>query len=161
MLPLLGVVFVAMCSSLGCASIGSKDPLETRNWVAQGEAAHFEAEHRLTMGDVSGARTVLEHAARSEAPRSANETDARIVRQDLYYQLASLELEQGKAVDAVRWAAEGLDLGTAQDAFTANLQIARGKALERSGDANGATRDYHAALVITEALLEKALGKTP
>jgi hypothetical protein len=154
-------IAVALCTSIGCAGIGSKDPLETRNWVAQGEAAHFEAEHRLTMGDVAGARTVLEHAARTEAPKSTNETDARVVRQDLYYQLATLELEQGRLEDAARWATEGLGLGTSEDPFTANLQIARGRALERSGDANGATRDYHAALVITESLLEKSLGKTP
>jgi hypothetical protein len=43
--------------------------------------------------------------------------------------------------------------------FTANLYIARGKALERQGDASGASRDYHDALLLTEGLLDKSLGK--
>jgi tetratricopeptide (TPR) repeat protein len=138
--------------------------MDARNWLAQGEAAHFEAEHRLSLGDVAGARIALETAAKTNPPSAALASDARIVRQDLYAELALLELQHGRAEDGVRWATTGLDLGTVSDAFTANLQIARGKALDRLGDANGATRDYHAALVITESLLEVSLGhgsKTP
>ena len=132
---------------------------EMHAFIAQGEAAHFEAEHRLAQGDAAGARAALESALRAPSPRGADPGDVRVVRQDLLYQLAVLALDEGHPEDAARLATEGLALGAATDVFTSNLQIARGRALERTGDPKGAARDYHAALVTSEALLERSLGR--
>jgi len=130
----------------------------TEDWVTDTENAHHVADERVARGDADGARAVLRSAIESKAPKTTNAEDARVVRQDLYYRLAALELSQNRPEDAIRWATAGLDLGNGTDVFTANLHIARGKALERRGDASGASRDYHDALLITEALLDKTLG---
>ena len=164
-IPLLLVIVAALaCALFACSEAhDAGGAASARNFIAQGEAAHFESQHRLAQGDVESARTALESALRVPAPRAAEAGDVRVVRQDLFYQLAALELEHGRPEEAVRFATEGLALGVATDAFTANLQIARGRALERTGDPSGAARDYHAALVTSEALLERSLGhdKTP
>jgi hypothetical protein len=147
-------LFVLAASSGACSSTrGAED------WVTQAESAHQVADERLGQGDVQGARNALRTATESKVPKSANPDDARVVRQDLYYRLAALELSQDKPNDAERWATLGLDIGRGTDVFTANLYIARGKALEKRGDASSASRDYHAALLITESLLDRSLGK--
>jgi predicted negative regulator of RcsB-dependent stress response len=130
----------------------------SEDWVTGAESAHQIADDRLARGDIDGARNALKSATDSKVPKATNPEDARIVRQDLYYRLATLELSQNRTDEAVRWATTGLALGRGTDVFTANLYIARGKALERRGDLSGASRDYHDALVITDALLDKALG---
>jgi hypothetical protein len=141
--------FTGACS----ATRGAED------WVTQAESAHHVADERLGQGDVEGARNALRSATESKVPKGANPEDARVVRQDLYYRLAALELSQDKPNDAEHWATVGLEIGRGADVFTANLYIARGKALEKRGDASGASRDYHDALLITESLLDKSLGK--
>jgi hypothetical protein len=143
------VALVGACS----ATRGAED------WVTQAESAHHVADERLGQGDVDGARNALRSATESKIPKGTNPEDARVVRQDLYYRLAALELSQSKPDDAERWATAGLEIGRSTDVFTANLYIARGKALEKRGDASGASRDYHDALLITESLLDKSLGK--
>jgi len=147
-------VLVLVALLAGCsATRGSED------WVAQAESAHHVADERLAQGDVDGARQVLRSATETSVPKKTNPEDARVVRQDLHYRLAALELSQNRPDEARRWATAGLELGRGTDVFTANLYIARGKALEKQGDASGASRDYHDALLITEALLDKSLGK--
>jgi hypothetical protein len=143
------VIVLGACS----ATRGSED------WVTQAESAHHVADERLAQGDIEGARQALRSATEGKVPKTTNPEDARVVRQDLYYRLAALELSQDKPDGAERWATVGLTLGRGTDVFTANLYIARGKALERRGDVSGASRDYHDALLITEALLDKSLGK--
>lgn len=146
-------LFVVLVVTSACsARSGSED------WVTQAESAHQVADERIGQGDIDGARHALRSATESPVPKSTNREDARVVRQDLYYRLAALELAQNKPDDALRWASAGLDLGKGSDVFTANLHIARGKALERRGDASGASRDYHDALLITEVLLDRSLG---
>jgi hypothetical protein len=148
------VILVALITLVGCsATRGSED------WVTQAESAHHVADERLAQGDIEGARQVLRSATEIHVPKGTNAKDARVVRQDLYYRLAALEVSQNRLVEAQQWANAGLGLGRGNDVFTANLYIARGKALERRGDASGASRDYHDALLITEALLDKSLGK--
>jgi predicted negative regulator of RcsB-dependent stress response len=147
------LLFFAAAISACNATRGAED------WVTEAESAHHIADERLGQGDVDGARNALRAATEREVPKTANAEDARVVRQDLYYRLAALELTQDRPDQALRWASIGLDLGEGTDVFTANLYIVRGKALERRGDASGASRDYHDALLITEALLDKSLGK--
>lgn len=149
---LIAVTLVAL-GLAGCAA--RSDP---EDWVTRTEGAHQTADERLGQGDVDGARSALRSATETAVPKGTNAEDARVVKQDLYYRLAALELAQNRTDEAIRWATTGLDLGRGSDVFTANLHIARGKALERRGDASGASRDYHDALLITEALLDKTLG---
>jgi hypothetical protein len=154
---LIPVVVVALATLLGCsARDGASD------WVARAEAANQEADRRLSAGDVDGARGVLKAAVAAGVPGSAKPADARALRQDLYYRLASLELGKARPKDAADWATRGLELGRAKDVFTSNLLIVRGRALEQQGDPRGASRDYHDALLVTEALLDVSLqGGSP
>lgn len=152
--------FPALFSALVLVSACS-GRTETGSWIERAETAHHDADRLLSQGDVAGARNALRTLAESEIPKNARPEDARIVRQDLYSRLATLEAEHAEPKEAVRWATQGLSLGRGEDVFTANLEIVRGRALERLGDANGASRDYHDALVITEALLDLSLGGRP
>ena len=73
-----------------------------------------------------------------------------------------LRIMWADAKAAAEWATRGLGLGRPIDAFTTNLLIVRGRAFEQMNDAAGASRDYHDALVTTEALLDRSLeGNTP
>jgi hypothetical protein len=130
----------------------------TKDWLASAEAAHRTADRELPAGDVNGARDVLRRAAEAEPPSDANDLDTGAVRKDLYYRLALLEVEHGTPEGAVRAATDGLALGTGKDVFTANLEIVRGHAYEKLGNAALASRDYHDALLVTEALLDRSLG---
>lgn len=148
------ILFALIALAGGCSATRASE-----DWVTEAEGAHHMADERLAQGDIDGARQALRSATESNVPKGTNPEDARVVRQDLYYRLAALELSQNRVDEAQRWASVGLELGRGTDVFTANLYIARGKALERRGDASGASRDYHDALLITEALLDKSLGK--
>jgi hypothetical protein len=149
---LLGIVS-ALALVVACSGRTS-----TSDWILHAETAHHDADRLLPLGDAAAARTALQAAAEVPVPKGTSPRDARIVRQDLYCRLASLEVDRANPEEAVRWATTGLSLGRGEDVFTANLEIVRGRALERLGDANGASRDYHAALVVTEALLDLSLG---
>jgi hypothetical protein len=149
--------FLALVSALALATACS-GRADASAWIERGEAAHHDADRLLAQGDVAGARAALRAAAEAPVPEAASPGDARIVRQDIYSRLATLEAEHAEPKEAVRWATRGLSLGRGEDVFTANLEIVRGRALERLGDASGASRDYHDALVVTEALLDLSLG---
>jgi hypothetical protein len=125
------------------------------NWVARAEAANREADRLLASGDTGGARLALQNAETAMANATGN--DERAVRLDLLYRLARIDLGTGDVKGAAGWAARGLELGRTNDSFTTNLLIVRGRALEKMGDAIGASRDYHDALLITERLLDKSL----
>jgi hypothetical protein len=126
-------------------------------WLDTVRVDSAEAEQKIANGDVAGARTALEHALTLPTPGIAN-ADARVVRQDLLYRLAMLELSERRLGEARRFADEGLSLGRSDDVFTANLLAVRGKISEADGDALSASRDYHEALMINEKLLGRALG---
>lgn len=139
-------------------SVACSRRTDASEWLARAEAAHEEASRHLAAHDAPGARDALRAAAEAKVPAGATPEDARVVRQDLYGRLATLELGQSGAREAVTWATAGLDLGRSTDVFTSNLLIVRGRALEQLGDASSASRDYHDALVVTEALLDQSLG---
>jgi hypothetical protein len=149
--------FVAFVSALVLV-VACSGRTGTSDWIERAETAHHDADRLLPLGDVAAARTALRAAAEAPVPEGASPRDARIVRQDLYCRLASLEVDRADPAEAVRWATTGLSLGRGEDVFTANLEIVRGRALERLGNANDASRDYHDALVVTEALLDLSLG---
>jgi hypothetical protein len=126
-------------------------------WLAEAEAAHQDADRRIHVGDVVGARAVLLRAAEETPPKAASSEDARVVRQDFYARLATLDVERGHAKEALASATAGLALGRAADPFTVNLLITRGHAFEQLEDTARATADYHDALVVTETLLDRTL----
>jgi hypothetical protein len=142
------------------ASCSAKD--DAGDFFSRAESANVKADQRLSSGDGAGARAVLRDAAQAKVPAGARTGDARAVRQDLLYRLASLELGASRAKEAEAAATQGLELGRSKDVFTSNLLIVRGRALEQLGDPRGASRDYHDALLVTEALLDRSLeGDAP
>jgi hypothetical protein len=142
------------------ASCSAKE--DAGDFFSRTEGANDEADRRLSSGDGAGARAILREAAEAKVPTGARAGDARAVRQDLLYRLAALELGASRAKEAAAAATQGLELGRAKDVFTSNLLIVRGRALEELGDPRGASRDYHDALLVTEALLDKSLeGAAP
>ena len=129
------------------------------DWVSQAREAHREADQLVAAGNAEAARQALEVAVHTEPPPATADTVARIVRQDLFYRIASLEIEDGNAELALDSASRGLALGEENDVFSANLRIVRGQAHEALGHRHEAAADYHAALTISEALLDQALGE--
>ena len=146
-------IALAMLCVAGCGSD------RAAQWVEQVESAHAAADAALEDGKTDRAREVLEQAFRRTVPPSVQETDARVVRQDLAYRLAELELGAGRAEAAEEHASRGLGLGKAEDVFTANLYIARGRAREALGRDIEAAEDYHEALKINDALLRRTLDE--
>lgn len=148
----LALIAIALAFVPGCERDAA-----TSGWVSQALSAHREADLKIERGDLEGARAVLFAAAERVAPARTNSVDARILRQDLYYRVAEIDLRRDRPAEAVRWASRGIELGRGHDVFTANLLIARGHALEKTNDLGGASRDYHEALLLTESLLDDHL----
>lgn len=150
------LAFLLLVSTLlaSCSSGGS----DAASFIDRAQKAHKDADGLVESGDLDGARRVLEIAAEATPPEKIGKNDGRIVRQDLYYRLTEVELAASHPDRAAAWASAGLALGQATDVFTANLHIGKARALERMSDAKGASREYHDALLVTEALLDQSLG---
>lgn len=149
------VTRVLLCLSLvGASACAERDP---DGWIASALADHHEVDRQVAQGDAAGAIATLERALSRDAPRGVRTSEVRIVRQDLLYRLSDLQLRSGRVADALGTASRGLELGRGRDAFTTNLLIARGRALESSQDPVAASRDYHDALLLTESLLNDQL----
>jgi hypothetical protein len=133
----------------------SREPPGAR-WFDSVQESSGLAEERLAAGDVAGAREALD-AGLAVPPAGAPSEDVRLVHRDLLYRLAMLDLESKRFAEARQGADRGLAFGRETNVFTANLLVVRGKALEGEGDASGASRDYHEALLINERLLGAAL----
>jgi len=127
-------------------------------WLDAAAEAHRRADEAVARGDRVAALAALATFVDAPRPPSLAGHDRRIVVQDAYFRLAVLALEDGDPAASRAWADRGLLAGHAADVFTANLLVARGKALEASGDAAQAAMDYLAAQRIGERLLEQALG---
>lgn len=127
-------------------------------WLGAAEQANESATEALAQGDSGAARAALLAAVEAPPPSSVPDRDARVVRQDLYYRLALVDLASGAPEHAESWAAKGLALGEERDVFVANLYIVRGRAREARGNEVKAARDYHHAISISENLLDEALG---
>jgi tetratricopeptide (TPR) repeat protein len=138
---------------LGCSS-----GADGGEWIASVQKASASADELVASGRPEDARHALE-AALALPSHGMDREDVRVVRQDLFYRVGRLDLAAGRADAARARADQGLTLGRGSDVFTANLLILRGRALETAGNAAAASRDYHEALVINEALLDKALGE--
>jgi hypothetical protein len=145
------VALVALASGCG-------DGDEVARWVGQVREASVEADRAIAEGDVEAARAALVGLVEAETPRGVAPDDRRVVVADAAYRLAELALSERDAEAALRWADRGLAQGRPPDLFTANLLVARGRALEALGRDVDAAAEYHAALLINEVLLQEALG---
>jgi hypothetical protein len=139
------------------AAIGCEDG--AASWVEGAATANAAADRAIAAENWNEARRVLRAAVDREVPSAVAVDDARVVRQDLLYRLALVELEAGSPVAAADRADEGLNLGRAEDVFTANLLVARAQAREALDRPREAAGDYFDALEINEKLLDDALGE--
>ncbi len=149
-------ILLSLLASSLLASCSRTD--DAVSFIDRAQKAHIDADGLLETGDLDGARRVLRSAVEATPPGEIRSNDGRIVRQDLYYRLTEVELAASRPDRAAAWASAGLALGQATDVFTANLHIGKARALERMSDASGASREYHDALLVTEALLDRSLG---
>lgn len=136
-----------------------------RAWVSASRADSAAATEALTQGDDEAALRRLGALLARPVPDGVAERDARVVRQDACDRVARIHLARGDTRRAMRFATQGLELGQAglelgeaDDVFTANLIITRGRIHEAAGRDREAADDYARAIAIQEALLEAALG---
>lgn len=128
-------------------------------WITDvgGDSARAEAAEQR--GDSAAAMEALERLLDRDVPGDIAEDDARVVRQDAHERLARLLFEAGDPERARAEVERGLELGEREDVFTANLLTLRGEIREAAGEDRSAAEDYHRALRIHEALLERVLGR--
>lgn len=156
----------ALLLALGCAlafgacSSGSQpESLDAASdWLATVQRAHSRADEAIAAGQPDGARAALQTALDAAVPSSVHPEHARVVRQDLWFRVATLDTAQQPAA-ALLAADNGLRLGRADDIFCSNLLAARGRALAALGRDTEAASSYHEALEIDERLLHAALGQ--
>lgn len=146
---------VALVACLVLVACGGEDGAA---WVAQARSASVRADEALASGDMARAREALTPLVEQAPPRAVSPDDARVVAQDAAWRLARLALADGDGAAALGWVDAGLSRGRRGDVFVANLLAVRGQALEALGRDVEAARDYHAALVINEALLDEVLA---
>ena len=161
----VGCTVGSLSGLAGCAAERQQESVAASQqqgaaWVAGLTRAHQQADQAIARGDHDGARVALDRALEAPPPRGSSEEDVRVVRQDLCYRLADVELAAGRARHAIDWVERGLALGARGDLFEANLRVARGRAHEALGQDTVAAGDYHRALRINETLLDGVLDDT-
>ena len=139
------------------ATPSTHSPLDAAGWVESVRSAHVAADAELRAGNLERAVAKLQAAALQPAPTQVHADHLRVVRQDLWFRVAQLELRAKRPELAFAYANQGLTFGRAHDLFTANLLIARGEALEATGHDTEAAASYYDALQINAALLRTAL----
>jgi hypothetical protein len=148
----------AVALALACAALLPACTPEPEGYVAASAEDSAAADRAIESGDDDGAIDLLRTIAEREVPSSVAEEDARVIRQDAYDRWARVRMQGGELEEARRAVDRGLALGERDDLFTANLLTTRGRIHEARGRDREAARDYHRALVIEEALLDRALG---
>jgi hypothetical protein len=127
-------------------------------FIDDAREANARADALLRSGDSGRAAQVLQEVVSRPVPAELAAQDRRAVLQDVYARLAELALGDGKSSQALRLADAGLALGEERDVFAVSLRTLHGRANQGLGRDTAAARDYEAAQVIAEALLEAALG---
>lgn len=148
----------ALLLALSWALLVPACTVDPEAYVAASAEDSAAADRAIERGEHERAIERLRAIAEREVPASVAEEDARVIRQDAYDRWARVLLGRGD-VDAASGVVErGLALGEREDLFTANLLTTRGRIHEAGGRDREAARDYHRALMIEEALLDRALG---
>jgi hypothetical protein len=143
-------VLLVACSIAGCG--GAAAP-----WIDGAASTNAQVDAFLREGQPARARALLDGFVSRPAPASVAEQDRRAVLQDAYARLSLVALSGGAAAEARRYADAGLALGEHRDVFTSTLRTMRGRAQEALGNDAEAVRDYQAAQVIAELLLQASL----
>jgi hypothetical protein len=134
-------------------------------WVRAVAEAHAEIEGAPTREARASAMDGLDALVEADPPPDIARSDARNIRQDAYYVLASTALADGDPYAARRFATVGLSLGMRKDVLVTNLLVARGEAFEMLDQPASAATDYHRALSIASEMLDERLarmgGSTP
>lgn len=155
------IIFTAAMAALGASVVSGCAAREEggATWVEGATRANAAADRAIADEDWDTARQGLRAAVDRPVPAAIAAEDARVVRQDLLYRLAEVELSAGDAVAAADRADEGLNLGQGEDVFTVNLLVARARAREILDRPREAAGDYFEALEINQKLLGEALGE--
>jgi tetratricopeptide (TPR) repeat protein len=139
----------------------SRSPSSGRqDWGAELLAKHAEVDRLLERGDTKGARRTLLDVEKRLQRTQRPSTDGKLLqeaRKDTYFRLARLDLEEKNFETALRHCEAGLQLGSDEDLFTANLLALRGTIRQELGQNLTAAEDFHQALLINESLLKRAL----
>ena len=135
------LILLVACAAAGCGGPAGR-------WVDEAAAAHAQADALVRGGEPGRAARVLEELVSRPVPAQVAAQDRRAVLQDAYARLAALALEQREPAQALR---------PARDVFTCALRTLRGRAHEALGQDAEAARDYEAAQMVAEALLQEAL----
>ena len=152
---LQGAAIVTMAWALLCASCShDRTPLY---WLDEVSRANEMADQAIAEGQLDTARNALRNIVDRSIPSGIAPEDGRVVIQDLCYRLGEIELMDSQPSRAIEWVERGLALGAANDVFTANLFVVRGRAHEALDDDQSAISDYYRALEITETLLRQSL----
>ncbi len=157
------LIWTALAVPTACSS--AKD--RGSEWLPKVQQAHSSADEYRKPSDVTiPARgqapdaNAAERALRlaiAEAPGSPNERE-RWVLQDLHYRLAQLLADVNKENLAEPEIERGLMVDDAPTLARANLLALQGKLLEKRGELEAAARAYHAALLVNEVLMDRALN---
>ncbi len=153
-LALVATLFVWVAVA-GCA--GRRAEPESA-WVADQARIHAELDAALTAGKTQWAEETLLAALAERAPVGVEPEILALVRKDQLFRLADIYLVMGEPQRALDASDRGLALGDGRDLFTANLHIARGKALEALERAPEAAVALHRALLISDGLLHDLLA---
>jgi predicted negative regulator of RcsB-dependent stress response len=135
-----------------------ESPDAASDWLAIVQRAHSRADEAIAAGQSDRARAALQTALDAVVPSSVRAEHARVVRQDLWFRVATIDAHTRPA-EALLAADSGLLLGRADDIFCSNLLAVRGRALAALGRDTEAASSYHEALEIDERLLHAALGQ--
>lgn len=139
-------------------AVSAPAPLDAAGWVERVRSTHVAADADVQAGQLERALARLQAAALEPVPWLVHPEHLRVVRQDLWFRVAQLELRAKRPELAFAHANHGLTFGRAGDVFTANLLIARGEALEATGHDSEAAASYYEALQINAGLLRATLG---
>src|SRR5512138_2616662 len=119
-----GILMLAAVLLLSCSREAPRSALP--DWPSEVLADHATVDRLLEKGDAKGARACLEEMALRLAHRQPADAGLVAARKDTYYRLARLDLDAQELPAALRHCEAGLQLGSADDVFTANLYVLRG-----------------------------------
>jgi tetratricopeptide (TPR) repeat protein len=151
------VVALALLLVLGACA---REP-RPEQWLETAYLAHRGADEAVAGGRLDEARRQLEAVLRMPTPPGLAPGDERVVLQDVHFRLAEVGLLEGRPERALASADRGLELGRDTDVFTANLLVARGRALEALGEEPEAAAAYYEALRIDDELLRRIVPPRP
>lgn len=153
----LAIAFVLLLADLlfGCASRGEPHS----RWLSDQAQVHAEIDAALAHGQTDVAQKTLLAALAERAPVGVRPEVITLVRKDQLFRLADIYLEKGEPERALEASNRGVALGGERDLFSANLLVARGKALEALGREPDAAEAFHQALTINDELLHDLLQK--